>query len=128
MDRRAGKTRSGLTALIAVVLLVGCGEPRYPTMPTEQAQIDDRPMRVSVLRVLDAMHVPRPTQGSHLIEVEVLDGPAQYRGRKLTLPYDEWSVGAPPPDEGSQLSITPAAWVVPAKGSKGKPLKGWEKK
>ncbi len=115
-------------ALIAVVLLLAaCGERVDQAMiPVEQARLDQRRMELRIRAVHSAERIAGPSPGaSHLIEVECLVGPEQLRGTRFTLPYDEWNVGAPPPEPGSRVTTTPAAWVSRAPGSKGVPRGGW---
>ena len=45
------------------------------------------------------------------------------KGTKLTLPYDEFNVGEPPPGPDEQVTIAPADWVRPNPGAKYKPRK-----
>jgi hypothetical protein len=108
------------------LLAIGCGQPRTPIVAVEQAKDDRRKLEVEIVKVFDSMMVNRSTESSHLIEVKILEGPQDLVGKHLTLPYDEWMVGAAPPKEGKKLSMTPADWVRKSATSRGKPREGWE--
>lgn len=109
-----------------LVVLVACGVPRQPVLTADQAMAESRVLDLRVVKLHDAMTVKGLTQGSHLIEVEIYDGIPEYCGRIITLPYDEWAVGGPPPAVGTRLHIAPRMWLVTASSSRGKPLVGWE--
>lgn len=119
--------RPGLLFL-SLCLLSACGGPREPVLTKDQAMAERRVLDLRVVAIHDAMDVMGPTQGSHLIEVEVLDGAPEYVGKIITLPFDEWAVGRAPPTVGAQLRLAPRTWLVTAADSKGKPIEGWEER
>lgn len=112
--------------LIMLLLLTACGGPREPIFTAEKAMAERRVFHLRVLAIYDDIEVRGMTQGSHLIEVEVLDGAPEYAGRIITLPYDEWAVGHAPPKPGTTMHISPCAWMTNAPASHGKPLDGWD--
>jgi hypothetical protein len=71
------------------------------------------------------MDLDRDENVSHIIEVEVLDGPDQ--GKVLALPYDEWNVGHRPPRAGERVVVSPSDWVRRDPASHGRPAKGYER-
>jgi len=115
------------TVLVFMTLMVvaACGGPRQPILNNSQAAAERRVLDLRIVAVFDALNVPAFTQGSHLIEVKVLGGAPEYDGLIITLPYDEWAVGRPPPTPGTQISIAPRQWLITDPGSKGRPLQGW---
>jgi hypothetical protein len=118
--------------ITTLALLCACGGPRAPITSREQALHDQRRLDVRIVHVHDTLSLPYQTETSHLIEVKVLGGAdaAQVRdlkGRVITLPYDEWMVGAPPPRNGKRMNIAPADWVRRSTTSHGKPADGWTK-
>lgn len=113
-------------ALLLVLALAGCGQPRQPIIDRDQAEADRREFSLRVVEPFDTIRLPYPTRSSHLIEVEVLDGPPDLVGRIITLPYDEWAMGEPPPRTGEVLRTTPRRWVAGDGSSRGKPFGGWE--
>jgi hypothetical protein len=111
---------------LLIALLAGCGGPRKPVTSRAEALNDQRQLNVRVVKVHDCMLLNFPTESSHLIEVELLD--LHEGSGRLTLPYDEWMVGAPPPKAGSRVTITPSAWMRGDGSSKGKPMHGWDER
>jgi hypothetical protein len=112
--------------LVVCLLVAGCA-PREPIISRDEAMKDRREFEVRILAVHDAMDISRPTETSHLVEVSVI-GAAAGTPARLTLPYDEWAVGAPPPKPGAVLRITPAQWVRPSPTSTGRPREGWSER
>jgi hypothetical protein len=116
-----------LCAFIAIILVLSaCGEPRDPILTVDQVKKDRRQCDLRIVQVFDCLKVARPTETSHLIEVDVLDGASDLIGKHITLPYDEWMVGKPPPKVGERMKIAPADWVQKAVDSKGEPMGGWK--
>ncbi len=99
--------------LFALVALTACGTPRQPIVTVAVAAQERRPMTLLIEEVFDTVKVPMSTEPgiSHLIEVAVTDGPSDWIGRRVTLPYDQWQVGASPPQEGETVMTSPARWV-----------------
>ncbi len=112
--------------LLSLLALVACGQPREPIVSRAQAELDRRDFQLRVVEPFDAMRLPYPTHSSHLIEVEIIEGPADLIGRVITLPYDEWAMGEPPPKRGDLLRTSPRRWVLGDGTSRGKPFTGWE--
>lgn len=122
-DKERLRLMKAFWLLFALLLAASCGGPRQPIVSRDQAMRDQRQLNVRVIQVFDTIRLNFPTESSHLIEVELLDlheGPS-----RLTLPYDEWMMGAPPPKAGVRLTIVPRDWVRGAGASKGKPMHGW---
>jgi hypothetical protein len=116
--------RAPLACLL--LLLAACGGPRQPVLTADQAMAETRRLDVVVVQVFDAVtEVTGLTQGSHLIEVRVAGGAPEWEGRVITLPYDEWAVGRPPPARGTRLRLAPREWLVTDPASKGRPIDGW---
>jgi hypothetical protein len=120
--------RRPLLALLLILTLVGCGQPRQPIVGRDEAESDRREHELRVIKAFDAIRLPYPTASSHLVEVEVLVGPPDRVGRVVTLPYDEWAMGGPPPERGQILRTTPRRWVLGDGSSRGKPFSGWDAK
>lgn len=118
--------RRALPCLLVVLALAACSAPRQPPVPRDVALRDDRELELTVIKPWDALRLKGPSESSHVVEVEVLDGPAELVGKRLTLPYDEWMVGAPPPKAGTVLRTSARAWVARDRGSRGKPFSGWD--
>ncbi|HYE08032.1 MAG TPA: hypothetical protein VEL07_21115 [Planctomycetota bacterium] len=99
--------------LVLVLLLAACGKARQPIVTVAAAAAERRPMTLHVQEVHDTVRLAMATEAgiSHLIEVAVVDGPDDWRGREVTLPYDEWQVGSPPPKRGANVTTSPARWV-----------------
>jgi len=116
--------RTGLLCM-ALLVMAACGGPRQPIFNASQAAAEHRVLEVRIVAVFDAMKIPEFTQCSHLIEVAILSGAPEYDGHIITLPYDEWAVGHPPPKPGTQLSIAPRQWLLSDPASKGRPMQGW---
>jgi hypothetical protein len=115
-------------ALAAVLVLAACNGPARPIIAKEAAAAAREPMTLRVRGVWDAIDdiadVTDPGV-THLLEVDVLDGPEGWSGRRLTLPYDEWAVGEPPPKRGTTVTASPARWVRGDGKSRGKAKDAW---
>ncbi|MBA3685564.1 MAG: hypothetical protein H0W72_10045 [Planctomycetes bacterium] len=112
-----------------LMVLTACGDRvGQPMVPVEQARLDHRRIAMRILAVHRAERIAGPSAGaSHLIEVECLGGDGRPNGTRLTLPYDDWNVGAPPPEPGTIVTTSPAAWLQRAPASKGVPREGWDR-
>ena len=110
-------------ALAALALLLGgCGQgrPEHTVWTRAQAEHDERAMRLKVVKTFDNAENDYTTEPFvwWVVDVEVLDGPADLIGTTLTLPYDDRIVGEPVPTPGTVVVTSPAAWVH--RNSKGK--------
>ena len=99
--------------VIMILLLCGCDGPRSTTMPKTEALRDARVMRLQIVQVYDNKDRDYTDEFnvSHVIDVDVLDGPAELVGKPLALPYDLFFVAKPPPSVGEIVITSPAAWV-----------------
>lgn len=81
------------------------------------------PMTVEVIQSWDLIEYATRADPnvSHLIEVRVIQGPSQYEGEVITLPYDSFSVGPNIPANGSEMVMMPAMWLRPAGAAMGRP-------
>jgi hypothetical protein len=108
-------------ALFMVLLLLsGCDGPRTTMIPRVDALHDMRVLRVKVMHVYDNKDREYTDQFnvSHVIDVDVLDGPDGLAGKPLTLPFDLFYVAKPPPTVGEVVVTTPSAWVTRNAGGK----------
>ena len=122
------KLMRGCLLLFAILVLAGCGGPRGDSVPRGYALQWYDPMTVKIIKTWDMViyHKDVDPQVSHLIEVKVLEGPSQYVGQELMLPFDKWAVGvSEPPPRGTIQTIAPAQWVRPNPNSRGAPAPGW---
>jgi hypothetical protein len=110
--------------VLLALLLCACVGPRESMMPKEQAKRDERVLRVRVVAVFDNFNreYSREINVSHVVDVDVLDGPEELVGKPLTLPFDQFYVAKPPPQAGDELVTTPAAWVTRNAGGKQRPF------
>ncbi|MBA2480401.1 MAG: hypothetical protein H0V44_07045 [Planctomycetes bacterium] len=110
-----------------ILLLAACGGPRVKPISRSAALSDPQPREMRVVKVWDqvteGMDLDRDENISHLIEVEITDGPE--KGTVMTLPYDEWNVGQRPPRAGDRVVLAPADWVKRSATSTGRPYGGW---
>ncbi len=112
-----------VVALAALALLLsGCGQgrPQNTVWTRAEAEHDQRAMRLKVVKSFDNAANDFTTEPFvwYVVDVEVLDGPADLIGTVLSLPYDDRIVGEPVPKTGTVLVTSPAAWV--RRNSKGK--------
>jgi hypothetical protein len=99
-----------------MLALTACGGgPREKVMPSDKAQQDRRAMRVKVIAAYqnDHMDYTNEPRVGWVVDVDVLAGPEYLIGESLTLPYDDFALGKPPPADGTELTITPADWMNP---------------
>ena len=120
--------RPVLALLAALVLLTACNNPRVPPIPRSEALRDTTVRQVRVVKVWDQVSDRMEADGdphiSHYIEVDVVGG--QDDGKKLTLPFDAWNAGTPPPAVGTVITMAAADWVRPnAKGKTGRQFGSW---
>jgi hypothetical protein len=106
--------------VMLALLLAGCDGPRTGMMSKDQAKRDDRVLRVRVVKVYDNLDrsYSRELNVSHVVDVDVLDGPPELIGTALALPFDQFYVAKPPPGAGDEVVITPSAWVTRNAGGK----------
>jgi len=99
---------------MVLLLLSGCDGPRTTMIPKVDALHDSRVLRVQVVHVYDNKdrEYTREFNVSHVLDVDVLDGPDELIGKPLALPYDFFYVAKPPPAAGEVVVTTPAAWVT----------------
>lgn len=100
--------------IMLILLLTGCDSPRTDIMPKDQAKRDERVLRLKVVKVYDNRDLAyiREPNVSHIIDVDVLDGPSDLIGTSLALPFDMFYVAKPPPQAGEEVVTTPSAWVM----------------
>lgn len=112
--------RWSIALFILALLLSGCEGPRTEMMPKDEAKRDQRVLRVRVVTVYDNLDrsYSRELNVSHVIDVDVLDGPPELVGTALTLPFDQFYVAKPPPGAGEEVVITPSSWVTRNSGIK----------
>lgn len=115
-------------AAILAVALVGCGQEfRTPALNRQQALSQTEVLEMKVVKVwnvvTDALDHDREPGIGYYVEVDVLSG--SNAGAKLTLPYDDWNVGKPPPAVGTRVIAAPADWVKRGRHSKGAAFGGW---
>jgi len=113
-------------ALVVLVGLSSCDEPRVPPIPRHEAMADRTVREVKIIKVWDQSGNRMSDAGdphvSHWIEVDIVSGDEQ--GHPMTLPYDNWSVGEEPPAKGTVLLMAPADWVRRNPKSQGRPFNG----
>jgi uncharacterized protein YceK len=104
--------RTPTILFMLILLLSGCDGPRTTLIPRDIAFKDDRVMRVQVVHVYNNQNLDYTTEFhvSHVIDLDVLDGPPDLIGKPLTLPYDLFNVTIPPPNVGETVVTAPADW------------------
>lgn len=112
--------RWSFALVMLALLLAGCDGPRNEMMPKDEAKRDQRVLRVRVVTVYDNLDrsYSRELNVSHVVDVDVLDGPPELIGKALTLPFDQFYVAKPPPGPGEEVITTPSAWVTRNQGGK----------
>jgi hypothetical protein len=115
--------RLTLLALLAM-LLTACDGPRTTVTTRSEANAFTDPLRLKVLKVWynDRMEWSDEPHISHVIDVEVLDGPEGSVGKILSLPYDYSYVVLPPPLAGDVVVTAPADWVKQNRERKPRPF------
>jgi hypothetical protein len=105
--------RTAAILVMLTLLLCGCDGPRTAAMPRQQALRDDRVMRLQVVKVYDNKDLEWLDEYniSHVIDVDVLEGPPELVGKSLALPYDLFFMAKPPPAAGEVVVTAPADWV-----------------
>lgn len=100
---------------VAALTSIGCGcRIDQPHVSRQQAMVWDDLLTVRVIKVHDLMkcHVSTAPHLSHLVEVQVIEGPQQYLGRTLILPFDNYeATERTPPEADTEVSVIPAMWV-----------------
>ncbi len=108
-----------LSCLLGCLLIAACATHARPKpLALDQAIRDRTAQRVRVVRVYDQDERPIVRQAqatvTHYVEVQVAGVPDA--GAYRMLPYDEFLVGQPPPERGTELTIAPADWVPQGPG------------
>ncbi|MBA3699517.1 MAG: hypothetical protein H0W78_11775 [Planctomycetes bacterium] len=112
--------RHSAVLIMLALLLAGCDSPRTTMMDKTEAKRDERVLRVRVVKVYDNRNLDyvREPNISHIVDVDVLDGPTELIGKPLALPFDMFYTAKPPPQVGEEVVTTPAAWVTRNSGGK----------
>ena len=114
------------TILIAslIMLLAGCDGPREAVTTRAEALTSTTPLRLKVLKVWnnDRMEWSDEPHISHVVDVEIMDGPEGSVGKFLSLPYDYSYVIVPPPLAGDVVVTAPADWVKQNRERKPRPF------
>lgn len=115
--------RLSLLALLTM-LLTACDGPRATVTTRAEALAATTPLRLKVLKVWnnDRMEWSGEPHISHVIDVEVMDGPEGSVGQVFSLPYDYTYVIVPPPLAGDVVVTTPADWVKQNRERKPRPF------
>ncbi len=105
--------RTPMILFMLMLLLSGCDGPRTSMVPRTTALKDERVLRVQVVHIYNNQSLDYTTEFnvSHVIDLDVLDGPPDLIGKPLTLPYDLFYVAKPPPAVGEVVVTAPADWV-----------------
>jgi uncharacterized protein YceK len=109
-----------IAVLFMVLLLSGCDGPRTTVIPKADAMKDTRVLRVRIVHIYDNKDRDYDDELniSHVLDVDVLDGPDELIGKPLALPYDLFYTATPPPRVGEVVVTTPSAWVTRNPGGK----------
>jgi hypothetical protein len=124
-SRMLGAMRAAALLLSAAALafLGACTDTRVPPTARAVALSDNGVREVKIVKLWnqsgDRIGENDP-HISHYIEVDVLSG--EGAGKPLTLPYDTWNVGKPPPAVGTVVVMAPADWVRRDPVSQGRPF------
>lgn len=113
---------------LTLLTLIGCGGPREDPVPRGYALKWHDVMTVKVIKTWDLVqtHVDTHPAITHVLEVEVLEGPPRYQGKILFLPFDTWATGVrEPPSKGAVETIMPSQWVTQSRSSRGAPTPSW---
>ena len=98
--------------LFVLSCLSGCGGgPRYNVIPWANALKLESMMEMRILDIHDGLHHSREPHVTHLVSVEILDGPQSVIGKRITLPYDSYNCGKEPPSPGTEVLIAPSSWL-----------------
>ena len=110
--------------VVLAMLLTACEGPRETVTTRSEAMSATTPMRLKVLKVWnnDRMEWSGEPHISHVIDVEVMDGPEGWVGKFLSLPYDYSYVVDPPPLAGDVVVTAPADWVKQNRERKPRPF------
>ena len=68
-------------------------------------------MEMRIISIYDGLRYSREPHVTHLVGVEIIDGPAAVIGKRITLPYDKYNTGKEPPAAGTTVLIAPADWL-----------------
>lgn len=101
-----------LSSLLLLVL-AACGELRTGVYEPDQARRDQRALRVRIITIHDNFSRDwcKDARVSHVVDVDVLDGPADLVGKPLVLPYDAFALGKEPPAVDTETVMAPADWL-----------------
>lgn len=102
-----------LPFILLALQLASCGETRSDVYDPVQARRDTRALRVKVVAIHDNFNRDwcSDPRISHVVEVEVLDGPAELMAKPLLLPYDSFAQAKEPPAVGHEAITSPADWL-----------------
>ena len=105
--------RTPTILFMLIILLSGCDGPRTTLVLRDIALKDERVMRLEVVKVYNNQNLDYTTEFnvSHVIDLNVLEGPLELVGKPLTLPFDIFYVAKPPPNVGETVVTAPADWV-----------------
>ena len=117
-------TNGSLLVVLGLTLFLGgCGcRLDQPHVTRQQALAWDDLLTVRVVKVHDLMkcNVSTAPHLSHLVEVEVIEGPSKYLGRKIILPFDNYEAPTrTPPEAGDEVSVIPSTWVSGGRSRRG---------
>jgi hypothetical protein len=104
---------SFLIVTLALVML-GCSGPRTSVIDSRSAKADRRVMRVKIVERYNNARMEYTTEQrvGWVVDVDVLQGPPELMGKTMALPYDDFILGTPPPEIGTEVVMSPADWVT----------------
>jgi hypothetical protein len=103
--------RKFLLIILVLSMLSSCGGPRYTKIPWVKALKLDAMMELKILAIYDGLHHSREPHVTHLVEVEIIDGPGSTIGQRITLPYDKFNTRTDPPAPGEIVFVAPSSWL-----------------
>lgn len=103
--------RSVVPILLLMLFLSSCGGPRYTVIPWAKATKLEGRLEMQILDIYDGLHYSREPHVSHLVEVEIIDGPESLIGQRICLPYDRYNTGTEPPSPGETVFVAPSSWL-----------------
>lgn len=105
---------SFLLATAISLCFSGCGNDlRGNVIDPDRARDDHRAMRLKVVAIVDNFNHNACSNPhiSHVIDCDVIEGPADMLGKPVVLPYDAYLQSKEPPAVGSEVVTSPADWV-----------------